>query len=231
MRRVFGVARVLVALTGVVAMIGDFNYSIGTSPFATGNFFSYFTIQSMLLGVTVFGIGAVNALRQPQDPLWLDMVRLISTTYLIVSGIVFAFILIEGTLRGIPVWAPWSSQLMHFWIPSFALLDWLIAPGRDAPWKTVPWVLVFPAVWLVYTMIRGTYVFWYPYFFLDPAIVEMPYEFSVYLLAIIAVFTGVTSLLLAISRVPRLERVRERLAPRRPSPVRARRQDRRTARD
>ncbi|RNE59097.1 Pr6Pr family membrane protein [Cryobacterium tepidiphilum] len=228
MRKVFGVARILVALTGIVAMIGDFNYSIGTSPFATGNFFSYFTIQSMIVGVTVFVIGAVNALRQPEDPLWLDMVRLISTTYLIVSGIVFAFILIEGTLRGIPVWAPWSSQLMHFWISGFALLDWLIAPGRDAPWKTVPWVLVFPAVWLVYTMIRGTYVYWYPYFFLDPAIVEVPYEFSIYLLAIIAVFTGVTSLLLAISRVPRLEHVRERWGRNRPAPAARRRRDRRT---
>jgi hypothetical protein len=209
-RRVFGAARILAALTGVVALVGDFNYTLGTSPFAIGNFFSYFTVQSMILGIVVFVVGAVNALRQPVDPLWLDMVRLIATTFMLVSGIVFAFILIEGTLRGIPVWSPWSSQIMHFWLPAFALLDWLIAPGRDAPWKTIPWVLVFPSLWVVFTMIRGAFVFWYPYFFLDPAVVEIPFEYSLYLLAIIAIFTGTTALLLSISRLPTLEHLRER---------------------
>jgi hypothetical protein len=214
-RRVFGVARILATLTAIVALIGDFSYTLGTSQFAIGNFFSYFTTQSMLVGVTVFVIGAVNSLRQPEDPLWLDMVRLIATTYMIVSGIVFGFILLEGTLRGIPVWSPWSSQLLHFWLPSFALLDWLIAPGRDAPWKTIPWVLVFPTVWVVFTMIRGAFVYWYPYFFLDPAIVEIPFEFGLYILVIIVIFTGVTTLLLAISRLPRLEHLRERWGRRR----------------
>jgi hypothetical protein len=214
-RRVFGAARILAALTGVVALIGDFSYTLGTSTFAIGNFFSYFTVQSIILGILVFVIGAVNALRQPVDPLWLDMVRLIATTFMIVSGIVFAFILIEGTVRGVPVWSPWSSQILHFWLPGFALLDWLLAPGRDAPWKTIPWVLVFPTVWVVFTMVRGAFVFWYPYFFLDPAIVEIPFEFGLYLLAIVAVFTVTTALLLAISRLPRLEHLRERWARRR----------------
>jgi hypothetical protein len=215
MRRVFGVARLLAALIGVVALVGDFNYTLGTSTFAIGNFFSYFTVQSMILGIAVFVVAAANALREPADPLWLDMVRLIATTFMLVSGIVFGFILVEGTLRGIPVWSPWSSQILHFWLPAFALLDWLFAPGRDAPWKTIPWVLVFPSVWVVFTMIRGTLVYWYPYFFLDPAIVEIPFEFGLYLLAIIVIFTGITALLLAISRLPRLEHLRQRWGRRR----------------
>jgi hypothetical protein len=214
-RRAFGVARILAAAVGVLALIGDFNYTLGTSPFAIGNFFSYFTVQSMILGVLVFVIGAANALRQPADPLWLDMMRLVATTFMVVSGIVFAFILMEGTLRGIPVWSPWSSQILHFWLPGFALLDWLFAPGRDAPWQTIPWVLVFPSVWVVFTMIRGAFVYWYPYFFLDPAIVELPFEFGLYLLAIVVIFTGITALLLAISRLPSLEHIRKRWGRRR----------------
>jgi hypothetical protein len=200
MRRVFGVVRVLVAITGVVALVGDFNYSLGSNPLAIGNFFSYFTVQSAVIAVAVFFLGAWFGVRDQVDPLWLDMVRVLATVWVIVSGIVFAFILLQGSLRGIPVWAPWSSQLLHFWIPAYSVLDWALAPGRDVPWRTVWFVLVFPLLWVVYTMGRGSVVFWYPYFFLDPSLVDFPVEFALYLLMIIVIFTAVTAALVALSR-------------------------------
>jgi hypothetical protein len=212
LRRTFGVARILVAVTSVVALFGDINYTIGTSPLATYNFFSYFTVQSTILAIVVLLLGAVTALRDKDDPMWLDMARLLSTTYLVVSGIVFAVILIEGSLHGIPVWAPWSSQLLHFWIPALVMVDWLTAPGRDVPWRSLRWVLVFPVVWVAYTMVRGAFVYWYPYFFLDPALVAVPFEYALYLIVIVAIFTGITTFLIVISRVPPLERLRERLS-------------------
>ena len=200
----------MVAVTGIAALSGDFNYSLGTNPLAIGNFFSYFTVQSALIAVTVFVIGAVYGLRNQLDPLWLDMVRMLMTVWVIVSGIVFAVILVEGSLRGVPVWAPWSSQLLHFWIPGYALIDWLIAPGRDVPWRTVGYILVFPMTWVIFTMIRGPMVHWYPYFFLDPLLVDFPFEFAVYLLVVVVIFTGVAAGVIAISRIPRFEHLRER---------------------
>ncbi|HEU4807709.1 MAG TPA: Pr6Pr family membrane protein [Homoserinimonas sp.] len=216
MRRVFGVARILVALTGIAALAGDFNYSLGTNPLAIGNFFSYFTVQSALIAVTVFVMGAVYGLRNQLDPLWLEMVRILMTVWVIVSGIVFAVILVEGSLRGVPVWAPWSSQLLHFWIPAYALIDWLIAPGRDVPWRTVGYIMVFPLAWVFYTMIRGSLVHWYPYFFLDPLLVDFPFEFALYLCFVIVIFTGVAAGVIAISRLPRFEHLRERWSRNRP---------------
>jgi hypothetical protein len=215
-RRTFGVARILVAGVGVAALVGDFNYSLGSNPLAIGNFFSYFTVQSALIAVVVFVIGAVYGVRDHPDPLWLDMVRVLATVWVIVSGIVFAVILVEGSLRGLPVWSPWSSQLLHFWIPGYAIVDWLIAPGRDVPWRTVGLVLVFPVVWVVYTLARGSIVYWYPYFFLDPALVDFPLELAAYLLLVVVIFTGVTAGLIAISRLPGLEHVRQRWARSRP---------------
>ncbi|MCU1545100.1 MAG: hypothetical protein JWP30_200, partial [Homoserinimonas sp.] len=197
---------------GVAALVGDFNYSIGTSPLAIGNFFSYFTVQSAIIAVLVFVWGAISAFTQSEDSLWLDMLRVLATSWIIVSGIVFAVILVEGSLRGVPVWAPWSSQLMHFWIPAYALLDWLLAPGQNVPWKTIGFVMVFPLIWLVYTMLRGAQVYWYPYFFLDPALTDIPYELGFYLVIVVAIFTGTVALLIGISRLPRLEHVRDRLA-------------------
>jgi hypothetical protein len=179
-RKWFGIARIIAAITAIVALIGDVNFTIGTSPFAIGNFFSYFTVQSMMLAVLVFSIAALIALRQPRDPVWLDQVRALVTTYVTVSGIVFAVLLVEGTTRGVPVWAPWSSQILHFVLPAYALLDWWLAPGREVPWKTLGIVMLFPAVWVVYTMI--------------------PFELALYLLAIVAVFSLIVALLIALSR-------------------------------
>lgn len=216
MRRAFGAARTLVACVGIAALVGDFNYSLGSNPLAVGNFFSYFTVQSAIIAVVLLIVGAAYGLRNQPDPLWFDMARVLATVWVIVSGIVFAVILIEGTVRGVPVWAPWSSQLLHFWIPGYALVDWLIAPARDVPWRTVWWVLIFPVLWVVYTLIRGSTVYWYPYFFLDPTLVDFPFELSLYLLLIVVIFTGVTAGLIAISRVPGLEHLRERFARDRP---------------
>jgi ABC-type antimicrobial peptide transport system permease subunit len=72
-------------------------------------------------------------------------------------------------------------------------------------------VLVFPVVWVAYTMVRGAFVYWYPYFFLDPTLVAVPFEYALYLIVIVAIFTGITAFLITISRVPPLERLRERL--------------------
>jgi hypothetical protein len=199
-RKWFGIARIIAAITAIVALIGDVNFTIGTSPFAISNFFSYFTVQSMMLNVVVLGMGALSALRNTRDPIWLDQARALATTYVTVSGIVFAVILIEGTSRGVPVWAPWSSQLLHFVLPAYSLLDWWLAPGREVPWKTLALVMLFPGVWVVYTLVRGAQVYWYPYFFLDPALVEIPWELCLYLLAIVAVFSLIVALLISVSR-------------------------------
>ena len=77
-RRVFGLVRVITALTAIVSLIGYFNYSIGTSPLATGNFFSYFTVQSMMFAVIVLVLGALNAFSSAVDPLWLDVMRVLA---------------------------------------------------------------------------------------------------------------------------------------------------------
>ena len=36
-------------------------------------------------------------------------------------------------------------------------------------WRAIPIVLGYVAVYGVFTLIRGAYVHWYPYFFLDPS--------------------------------------------------------------
>ena len=79
----------------------------------------------------MFALAAIVAFRRREDPPWLDVLRTLVTTYIIVSGIVFAVMVVESSSRAYRIDVPWSDQLLHFWIPAFALLDWLFDPHKN----------------------------------------------------------------------------------------------------
>jgi hypothetical protein len=203
-RRVYGVGRIGLAVTGVAALLGYFEYVLGFATFANYNFFSYFTVLSGMAAVVAFVAAAIVAFRREVDPPWLDWFRLLITTYILVSGIVYLTIVIESSSRAYTIEVPWSSQLLHFWIPVIALLDWLTDAGKARlPWKTTAWVMLVPSIWGAFTLIRGALVGWYPYFFLDPVQVSGPLETMLYSLVAVALFTGTAAALTATTRLRR----------------------------
>jgi hypothetical protein len=201
LRVAVGVARLCVAVVGIVALIGDFQYVLGVSSFSTVNYFAYFTNQSNAAGVVVLAVGGVLCFRRRDDPAALETSRLLTASYTIISGIVFGLIVSQAGDYNYRIVVPWSSQLLHFWIPSFVILDWIIAPGRARlPWRRLWLLLIYPTVWGVFTIIRGGIVGWYPYFFLDPAQVSIPWEFAAYSGGILIVIVGLAAALLAVTR-------------------------------
>lgn len=200
-RQGFGIGRLVLAGAGIVGLVGNFDYVLGFKTFGANNFFSYFTIQSAIAAVVMFVLGAVIAFRRWQDPPWLDMLRTLVTTYIIVSGVVFAVMVVESSARAYRLDVPWSDQLLHFWIPAFALLDWLFDPHKTrVRWQLLGWVLIYPLAWGVYTLVRGAQVGWYPYFFLDGSQVSLG-ETVAYCLICLAIIIGVTTLLVSTSRL------------------------------
>ena len=201
-RTAFGVARVVVAIVGIVALVGDYQYILGFSSFSKANYFAYFTNQSNAAGVVVMCLGAWLSFRRPVDPGWLMTARMLTATFTIISGIVFGLIAVESSNRGVRVDVPWSSALLHFVIPTLALLDWLLGPGRrPVAWRGALTVLGFPIVWGVITLVRGALIGWYPYFFLDPAQVDGPVMFVVYDVIVLGLIAGIAAFMLALSRV------------------------------
>ena len=99
-RKAFGVGRIVLAAAGIVGLVGNFGYTLGFATFVTSNFFSYFTTQSAIAMVVMFVLAAVIAFRRAQDPSWLDTFRALVTTYIIVSGIVYAIIVVQASTRG-----------------------------------------------------------------------------------------------------------------------------------
>ena len=202
MRRGFGVARLLVAALGATALVFDFDYVLGFSTFSAENYFSYFTFQSNLTNVVVLGTSGVLLLRGHVVGRILVSFRAIVTTYVIVSGIVFALIVSQAGSHQYRIEVPWSSQVLHFVIPAYLIVDWIIGVGRvRLRWRTVAIVLGFPVVWGVFTLIRGRIVRWYPYFFLDPDQVSGPGEFALYCGIALALFAGIMAALVWLSRL------------------------------
>lgn len=201
-RKVFGVSRILLALVLITALIGDYDYVLGFATFVTSNFFSYFTVQSAMAGVVLFVAAAVIALRRAVDPPWLDIARTLVTSYMLVSGIVFLAIVAQSSSRDYTIEVPWSSQLLHFWIPMLAVLDWILDFGKARlGWKTLSWIVVYPLAWGTFTLIRGASVGWYPYFFLDPIQVSGPLETVFFCALALALMAGVAAALIGLSRL------------------------------
>lgn len=203
-RRALGIFRLLIAVLEIVALVGNFQYVLGFRLFATANFFSYFTVQSAFAAVVTLAIAASFALFTPRDPAWLGVLRTMVTVYVLVSGIVFAIIVAQASTRDYRMDVPWSDTLLHFVVPALAMIAWtadsVMATNPRVPWSTTGWVLVFPTIWLVYTLFRGADIGWYPYFFLDEAQVGGPVGVALYCLLVLVIFVSLTAGLVAVNR-------------------------------
>jgi hypothetical protein len=132
------------------------------------NFFSYFTIESNIIGVVVFAAGAVLAgLRAVPSPLWLA-VRGASVVYLAFVGAVFNTVL-TGTDLGDLI--PWVNVVHHMVMPVAVVVDWLLwPPARRIPLGVAALWLVYPALYTAYSLIRGAQVGFYAYPFFNPSV-------------------------------------------------------------
>lgn len=220
MRPLFVVVRIGGVALIVAAVVAQFQQSLeawaeqGTPEPATKmvNFFSFFTIQSNLLGAVALGIGAIVLLgsrRRVADPRWFAVLRACATTYLVTTGVVYNLL-----LRGIDLpqgtTVAWSNEVLHVVAPVLLLVDWLCAPGRRRlGFGVVGVIVIYPIVWAAYTMIRGPFVTdtvtgatsWYPYPFLNPDTSDNGYLSVVFYILLIAVVIGAVGTgVVAISR-------------------------------
>ncbi|TDW29302.1 Pr6Pr family membrane protein [Cryobacterium psychrophilum] len=138
--------------------------------FVPGEYFSYFTILSALMTGVVLLLAGVVTLTRSTDSTAFTTVRLAVLSYMVVTGVVYA-----ALLRGVPTdgyaGIAWPNEALHVWAPIFIAFDWLFSPGRvRLAWKSLWLVLIYPVVWLAFTLARGGVTDWYPYPFLDPAL-------------------------------------------------------------
>ena len=127
--------------------------------FAPGNFFSFFTIQSNVLGVVMLSLAAL--VPQASRTRLFDAVRTGVTLYLLITGVVFA-LLLAGLQESLDTHVAWVDFTVHKLMPVVLVADWLLDPPRHRlPFRTGLAWLLYPLAYLVYTLIRGDQVGWY----------------------------------------------------------------------
>ncbi|WP_051427482.1 Pr6Pr family membrane protein [Arthrobacter sp. H20] len=183
----------LIGLVGlgaqVTALINGENYSLLGPAMSWWNFFSYFTILSNIL---VLAINADLA-RNPSgrsSTLW-RVLRLNAVVNISVTGLI-AFTLLRRLpeVQALVGLGRLSDTLLHYVVPILTVLGWLLFGPRPRFTIQTVWLsLTFPAVGLVYTLIRGAMVTWYQYPFVDLRIID-PLEVFINCIFIGAMFVG-----------------------------------------
>jgi hypothetical protein len=163
-RAVGSTLRLLMALAVVAAIITQLANTISRDN-SVVNFFSFFTIQSNIIGAAAITIAALAG-PAARGSIWLSQLRGAATLYMGITGMIFS-LLLSGADVQTPI--PWVNSTLHYVFPLFIVIDWLVDRSvRPLAFRQGLVFLVYPVAYGAYCLIRGPIVDWYPYPFLDP---------------------------------------------------------------
>ena len=166
-------ARLWFALTAIAAFAGVVIQLFVTASLTTGffktstartlNVLVFFTIQSnLIVGATCL----LLAIDPTRSSLGFRVWRLTGIVAITITGLVYHTVL--ARLFDLESWALVADNLIHTVVPVAAVLGWLIFGPRGLTSRAVVRLSVnFPIAWLVFTLIRGAIVDFYPYPFVD----------------------------------------------------------------
>lgn len=129
-------------------------------------FFSYFTIDSNFL----VAICSTTTLCFPKT--WIgkffskSSVKTAITVYILVVALIYNAVLrFLWELQG---WSIVLNELLHVVVPFMFLFYWIyFVPKNQLKWTDVWAWLIYPLVYVLFVLVRGSYVDFYPYPFLN----------------------------------------------------------------
>ncbi|HMG82750.1 MAG TPA: Pr6Pr family membrane protein [Ferruginibacter sp.] len=130
-------------------------------------YFSFFTISSNILATICFYF--IMGDPEPGAKPFFARAKTIAaiTVYMFIVGLVYNAVL-RGQHEPLQGQAKIANELLHVMMPLLIVIYWLVFAEKNMlEWKNIfPW-LIYPFVYCVYTLIRGAYVHFYPYPFMN----------------------------------------------------------------
>lgn len=183
---------------------GDVDGDFDTPAARVANLFTLFTVlTSLVVAASCLQCAVRPGLR---STLW-RTVRVDAVLGIVIVAAVYHTLLAGlHDLQGTEVVV---NLLWHTVVPIATVLGWLVfGPRGHVDVRVVAWSVVFPLVWLAFTLVRGAAIGWYPYPFVD--VEELGYaRVALNCLGITALFLALAVALLGVDRV--LSRGRPRL--------------------
>ncbi len=162
-RKLRGTLDISMGLLIIAAYIDLISGQLAEGTFTPATHFAYLTNQTSYSNIVVLIAGGILAWTRATDTVLYATVRANFAVYAVVVGLVYNWLLRE------PDHFDFHNEVTHVAIPIYLLADWVIRARRPRiGWNTL-WIGVsYPIVWALITLVRGQYVDWYPYFFLNP---------------------------------------------------------------
>lgn len=162
-RKLRGTLDISMGLLIIAAYIDLISGQLAEGTFTPATHFAYLTNQTSYSNIVVLIAGGILAWTRATDTVLYATVRANFAVYAVVVCLVYNWLLRE------PDHFDFHNEVTHVAIPIYLLADWVIRARRPRiGWNTL-WIGVsYPIVWALITLMRGQYVDWYPYFFLNP---------------------------------------------------------------
>ncbi len=160
-------------------------------------FFSYFTILSNLIVFAYFISKALSA-ELGENGFWTKPETSTAVTvYISVVGLVYHIVL--SKLYSPQGLAAIADHGLHSFTPLVTLLYWaLFVSSKKVNYASIPYWLIYPALYFVYTIIHGAVTQFYPYPFLDVSKIGLMQSF-LNCLVVLVLFTFLSVLFSSIA--------------------------------
>ena len=163
--------RTIGAVIGWATLIAQYSLVVTSNEHAnvlaaTVSYFSYFTILTNFLVVLAFTAPLLASTTKLHNFFTKPAVRTAIALYITFVAVVYHIMLRH-------LWDPQGLQLvadiaLHTVLPILYVLDWIVfSPKRSLRFVHIPYWLIYPTIYGLYTIIRGALSGIYPYPFLN----------------------------------------------------------------
>jgi hypothetical protein len=170
----------------------------GTTLHAIVNYFSFFTILTNLL-VALCAILPLLAPHSRGGQFFLrPSTQSAIAVYIAIVGIIYSLLLRH-------MWNPQGTQkvadvLLHDVVPVLYVAFWIFLVQKfTLRWSDAVRWLIYPLVYMAYTLVRGFVSHWYPYYFIDVDSIGLP-RALIHAAGLLFAFFGLSLLFIAIGR-------------------------------
>lgn len=199
LRKTTAALRITIGLMMGGSIIWQIADRVANNVFRPHQYFTFFTIDTSLIAGVVFLVGGFYAWNNAADTRLFSVVRLSSATMSVIVAVVY-----NALLRDLPPakadigyeWPVLPNELLHVWGPILMVVEFLLGAGAFVlRYRAAFTTLIFPFVWLAFTVVRGMADGWWPYFFLNPTEPAGVQGMLIYIFGIMA-FLWVSAMLL-----------------------------------
>jgi hypothetical protein len=167
--------------------------------FSGWNYIAYFTVLTNIVvdvWLIFFGVCRLAGAKEMEEKITHPLLMGGLTLSIFIVGFLYYSVLFW--VIGLYPWSLWWGNLADIWhhavMPIFITVLWLCPMDNRKADKKKLWLwLIYPLAYFAVSMIRGIFIEWYPYPFLDPndqMLLNLPIHPYISIAVVVAALTG-----------------------------------------